>query len=328
MGLLQGRLRRRAREDALRLYYASDVHGSERCWRKFLNAAATYDAAALIMGGDLTGKAIVPIERHDDAFVARFLGEDRVASTIEALEELLEAVRFNGMYPWIASREEIAQYKAGERNTDALFDEIIEREIVRWISLADERASRAEAGVFVMAGNDDPWLVDRVLEAGAQTVFCDLRLVEVGGHEMLSCSYANPTPWSSPRELPEDELYDMLNALAHQLSEPATAIFNVHVPPYDSGLDTATKIDGDLRVVRTGGTPDSVPVGSTAVRELIEEYQPLLALHGHIHESKGVGTIGRTTIINPGSEYNSGTIHGAIVTLTRDSVVTRQLVVG
>ena len=315
----------RTERDVLRLYYASDVHGSERCWRKFLNAAAAYDVGALVMGGDLTGKAIVPVERRGDEYVARFLGDTRVAADGPPLEELLDAVRFNGMYPWIAEGEEIQRYATGERDTDALFEEIIVREIARWIELADARSG---ADVYVMAGNDDPWIVDDVLMGAERTVFCDARIVEVGGHEMLSCSYANPTPWSSPRELPEDALYDRISGLARQLSDPARAIFNLHVPPHASGLDSATQIDDELRPVTSGGAPVTVPVGSTAVREVIEEFQPLLALHGHVHESRGVTTVGRTVVINPGSEYGNGTIHGAIVALAPDRVVTRQLVVG
>jgi len=318
----------RTERDVLRLYYASDVHGSERCWRKFLNAAAAYDVTALVMGGDLTGKAIVPVERREHDHVARFLGDARVATDAAELEELLDAIRFNGMYPWVADGEDIQRYASGERDTDDLFEEIIVRELARWVELADERGAAADTGVFVMAGNDDPWVVDDVLKSAERTVFCDARIVEVGGHEMLSCSYANPTPWSSPRELSEDALYDRISALAQQLSSPSTAIFNLHVPPHGSGLDSATQIDDELRPVTSGGAPVTVPVGSTAVRELIEEYQPLLTLHGHVHESRGVGTIGRTAIVNPGSEYGNGTIHGAIVAIAPDRVVTRQLVVG
>jgi Icc-related predicted phosphoesterase len=145
---------------------------------------------------------------------------------------------------------------------------------------------------------------------------------------MISCSYANPTPWASPRELDEDALYDRMKALADQLERPESAIFNLHVPPKASGLDTAFEIDDQLRIVVRNGKPHEIPVGSTAVRQLIEEYQPMLALHGHIHESRGAATIGRTLAINSGSEYATGRIHGVIVKLADASVLSHQFTIG
>jgi Icc-related predicted phosphoesterase len=153
-------------------------------------------------------------------------------------------------------------------------------------------------------------------------------VTRVGTHEMISCSYANPTPWDSPREIGEDELYDRLKALAEQLEAPRRAIFNLHVPPYDSGLDTATELDADLRPVYRGGQPVEIPVGSTAVRQIIEEYQPVLSLHGHIHESRGEAQIGDTLALNSGSEYNTGRLHGVIVQLGEERVLSHQFVVG
>jgi Icc-related predicted phosphoesterase len=80
--------------------------------------------------------------------------------------------------------------------------------------------------------------------------------------------------------------------------------------------------------VTKGGEAVEVPVGSHAVRQIIEEYQPLLALHGHIHESRGTARIGRTLCINSGSEYNTGRIHGVLVTLGDTEVLRHQFVVG
>lgn len=313
----------------LTLYYASDVHGSEVCWRKFLRAGEFYKAQALIMGGDLTGKAVVPIARQaDGTWHARFLGEDRTVDGEAALEELVEAVRLNGMYPWVAEDAEVGVVRADAQRQSDLFDAVIADSIRRWVRLADERLPEDGPAAYVIAGNDDPWYVDEALQGGDRLRFCDDRVVALGEHELLSLSYANPTPWSSPRELPEDELYARLRALADQLERPATAIFNLHVPPYDSGLDRAIAIDSELRVkVEAGGTTDA-PVGSTAVRQLIEEVQPLLALHGHIHESRGATRIGRTVAINSGSEYNTGRIHGAVVRVREDAVAGHQFVVG
>ncbi len=310
-------------DESLTLYYASDIHGSDLLWRKFLGASAFYGADAAIMGGDLLGKAVVPIERRDDGtYKLTFLGAERVIGDGE-LAETESSIRFNGFYPWVASADEITRRRADQ---EALFHQVARGELQHWIDLADERANGNRP--FVIAGNDDPWYVDELLSTARGIVFCDDRVVRVGPHEMISSSYANRTPWDSPRELDEDALYERLRALADQLERPETSIFNLHVPPYDSGLDRAQKLKPDLTPVYAGGQPVPIPVGSTAVRRLIEEVQPLLALHGHIHESRGETRIGRTLALNSGSEYNTGRLHGVVVRLGLDRVISHQFVVG
>ncbi len=320
---------RETERPSLTLYYASDIHGSDRLWRKFLRAGSFYGADALIMGGDLVGKAIVPIERRPDGtHRAVFLGEERLAASDDELDQLIEAIRFNGFYPWIAPSEEVARHAAREAEQGELFDRVVREDLERWIALADSRGPENGARPFVMAGNDDPWFVDELLARARSLVLCDDRVVRVGDREMISCSYANRTPWDSPRELDEDELYARLDRMASKLEEPRRAIFNLHVPPYDSGLDTATELRPDLTPVFRGGQPAQIPVGSRAVRQIIEEYQPAVALHGHIHESRGEARIGRTLALNPGSEYNTGRLHGVVVKLGADSVLSHQFVVG
>ena len=304
------------------------MHGSDQCWRKFLGAGRFYDVNALVMGGDLTGKAVVPIQRDGDDFITEFLGETRSGRGDEALTELTEAVRYNGMYPWVASADEIARHRSDAAARAELFERVMLDELRRWVELADERMPPQGIAVYAMAGNDDPWSCDAILESAEHLVACDLRVTEIGGHEMISCSYANPTPWASPRELDEDALYARVKTLADQLERPGSAIFNLHVPPKASGLDTAFEIDDQLRIVVRNGKPHEIPVGSTAVRQLIEEYQPMLALHGHIHESRGAATIGKTLAINSGSEYASGRIHGVIVKLADASVLSHQFTIG
>jgi Icc-related predicted phosphoesterase len=316
-------------DQTLSLYYASDVHGSDQCWRKFLGAGRFYGVDALIMGGDLTGKAIVPIERNGSgSFSTTFLGEVRSGSSQRELDELLDAIRYNGMYPWLATGDEIAAHSTDSTAQSDLFDSVIVEELRRWIALADERMSQYGIDVYVMPGNDDPWSCDAVIEEASHVVACDERVVRIGPHEMISCAYANPTPWDSPRELDENALYEHIKRLADLVERPSRAIFNLHVPPYDSGLDTAREINPDLTVVYKSGAPREIPVGSTAVRQIIEEYQPLLALHGHIHECRGDAQLGRTLAINSGSEYNSGRIHGVTVALGGDRVLAHQFVIG
>jgi len=326
------KLPRRSRADdaaRLRIYYASDVHGSDVCWRKFLNAARYYDVAELIMGGDLAGKALVPIVRGPGGeHRAQLHGEERVAHDLHELEELERAIRTNGFYPL---RLEEAELRAMEQDPELAaerFERVIVDDLRAWVRLADQRLADAGAQAYVMAGNDDPWSIDAVLEEGERVVACDDRVERLGAHEMISCSYANRTPWNSARELDEDALYARLRALADQLEAPERAIFNLHVPPYDSGLDTACELDEELRPVLRGGKPHEIPVGSHAVRQIIEEVQPLVSLHGHIHESRAIGQIGRTVAINPGSDYGSGLIHGCVVELQDSRVADRTLVSG
>jgi Icc-related predicted phosphoesterase len=315
--------KRKDAEASLTLYYSSDVHGSDLLWRKFLGAAAFYGADASVMGGDLLGKAVVPIERREDGtYRFTFQGGERVVAEDE-LGEAEGAIRFNGFYPWVATTAEIERRRADQ---EALFNDVAKRELKEWLDVAATRANGAQP--YVIAGNDDPWYVDELLANAQGLVFCDDRVVQVGPHEMISLSYANPTPWASPRELDEDALYEKLRTLADQLERSTSAIFNLHVPPFDSGLDRAPKLKADLTPVYTGGHPVPVPVGSTAVRQLIEEVQPLVALHGHIHESRGEARIGRTLAVNPGSEYNTGRLHGVVVRLGLDRVISHQFVVG
>jgi Icc-related predicted phosphoesterase len=321
--------KRRQKESITRLFYAGDVHGSRVCWRKFVNAAAHYPADALIMGGDLTGKALVPIVRRSDgSYGARVIGEQRLARTAAELDQMQQAISTNGMYPLIVDEEEARLLGEDPARRDWVFEQALLDELRLWVKLVDERLAGTGTSAFVIPGNDDPWSIDEVLASGTSVVACDERIEMVGPHEMVSLGYSNRTPWETPRELDEEEIYARLRRLADQLEKPERAIFNVHVPPWESSLDTAFEVDEDLRYVTKGGRPHEIPTGSRAVRQILEETQPVLSLHGHIHESKGVTRIGRTVAINPGSDYGSGHLDGCLVHLAPERVVGQYLVSG
>ncbi len=317
MGLFK---RRNAPEGpAVRMYYASDIHGSEVLWRKFLNAAGAYDARVLVMGGDVTGKVVVPLVEEADGFHLELFGVRQVVAHAE-VEEAEHRIRANGMYPHRMTAAEIERVAGlGEEDKEAWFAEVMRETFGGWLALAGERLD-GSARCFVMPGNDDPHGVDLAIEEAAKVEPCDGRLVEFEGHAMLSIGYANRTPFDSPRELDEDELYRRISALAEQVEDPDRCVFNLHVPPYDSSLDTAPELTEDLEVVMSGSSPKLIPVGSTAVREAIERFQPLLSLHGHVHESPGATKIGRTLCINPGSDYHTGRINGCLLNLRGDTV--------
>jgi Icc-related predicted phosphoesterase len=321
--------KRRQQGEVTRLFYAGDVHGSRVCWKKFVNAAGHYPADALVMGGDLTGKALVPIVREGDgSYRARVIGELRTARTAEELDQMQTAISTNGMYPLIVVPDEAAALAEDPARVDEAFEKVLLDELRLWVELADERLADSETRAYVIPGNDDPWEVDAVLASGSSVVACDETVETIGPHEMASFGYSNRTPWHTPRELDEEEIYARLKRLVDQLEKPSRAILNVHVPPYESSLDTAYEVDEELRYVTKGGRPHEIPTGSPAVRQIIEETQPLLSLHGHIHESKGVTRIGRTVAINPGSDYGSGHLDGCLVHLAPERVINQYLVSG
>jgi Icc-related predicted phosphoesterase len=256
------------------------------------------------------------------------IGEWRTARTAEELDQMQRAISTNGMYPLIVDQDEARGLAEDSARREEAFERALLDELRLWVEFADERLAGTHARAYVIPGNDDPWSIDAVLASGARVDACDETVRMVGPHEMVSFGYSNRTPWETPRELDEDEIYSRLKRLVDQLETPARAIFNIHVPPWESSLDTAFEVDESLRYVTKGGRPHEVATGSPAVRQIIEEAQPLLSLHGHIHESKGVTRIGRTVAINPGSDYVSGHLDGCLIHLAPERVVNQYLVSG
>lgn len=313
---------------AVRLYYASDIHGTETLWRKFLHAARVYEAGVLVMGGDVTGKVVVPLVEDGGAYVAELFGRAERAGSEEELDELERRIRANGMYPHRMSAAEVDRVAAlSEQAREAWFAEVMLVTFERWLELAETRLADAPVRCFVMPGNDDPPAVDGAIERASRVEGCDGRVVEFGGYRMISVGYSNRTPFDSPRELDEDELYRRICSLADEAGDMDRCVFNLHVPPHDSTLDTCAALDDRLEVVMAGSEPKLIAAGSTAVREAIERYQPLASLHGHIHESAGATRIGRTLCINPGSDYHTGRIAGCLLQL-RGAGVRHQFVTG
>jgi Icc-related predicted phosphoesterase len=314
----------RSNKPTYSLFFATDLHGSEKCFGKFLNAASFYGVDALVLGGDLTGKVMVPVVLRDDgSHEAEFLDTPAIARTHDELAALEKRIRFNGHYPYRCDADEFRRLREDRPYRDQVFNQVIRAEVERWVARADERLNGTPC--IAIPGNDDEDFVGEVLSTGERLTNAEGRIVELGPFQVLSFGYSNPTPWNSPRELEEDELLERLEALARELDPERPAVFNVHPPPYNSGLDLAPEIDENFKLVG-GGTSRLVPVGSRAVATVIERVQPLLTLHGHVHDSRGSTTIGRTVCLNPGSEYNVGVLRGAIVRLTEDKVLGHQFV--
>jgi Icc-related predicted phosphoesterase len=320
--------RRRSKEQEFVIFFGTDLHGSEKCFLKFLNAAKFYSADGLILGGDMTGKGFVPVVQENGGYRADFLGRTEHATAGDELVELEKQIRFNGFYPYRCDADELGQLRADPDYLARVFQRVIRDEVERWVGIADDRVAAAGVPCVMMSGNDDDTYVDEILSSAKVVRNVDGAVVEFGPYQVMGFGYSNPTPWNSPRELPEPEIEIRLQRVAQEIDSPARAIFNIHVPPYNSSLDLAPKLKDDLSFATTGSQPHTVPVGSTAVRQLIEERQPLLALHGHVHESRAASRIGATLCINPGSEYNNGILRGAIVRLSGEKVRGYQFVNG
>jgi len=311
------------------IFYASDIHGSDRVFRKFLNAASFYKADALIFGGDLTGKALIPlVEVAPGSFRTTFFGPEQLVEVGTSLDELETTIRARGSYPYRTTPEEFAAMQADPALVARIFSRQMRETAVRWVTLADQRLRAAGIPAVMMPGNDDEPEVKEILAQGDWIVDGEGRVVELGNYQVVSYGYATTTPWHSPREVTEGMMGSALADLTGRVDLERPVIFNFHDPPKDSGLDMAFRIDADKRVDMKGGQAQLVAVGSASVRSVIERVQPVLSLHGHIHESRAISKVGRTPVVNPGSSYTDGTLQGVLIRLEGRKVTAQQLVSG
>lgn len=302
------------------IFFATDIHGSDICWSKFLNAGKFYNADQLILGGDMTGKAVVPfIHQGGSNYRITLLEQVFDVSTEDELTDMKKRVRSRGYYPYMTTPDEIAELEKDPQRVSGIFLAEVLKVVQQWMELADKKLEGTGMTVYCCPGNDDMDEVDEIVRASRSVVLAEGQVTTLkGGHEMIASGWSNRTPWDTHREEDEDQLKVRYDAMTSQLKDPHNAIFNIHVPPYKSNLDEAPELDENLRPKMAGQSMK--PVGSTALRRSIEEVQPLLGLHGHIHEGRGVSRIGKTLCINPGSMYEQGTLLGALVRLGKRKV--------
>jgi hypothetical protein len=318
-----------------KIFYVADLHGSEVCFRKFLNALKIYQVDVGILMGDLSGKMINPIVKQPNgSYLCTYLGENRTATTEQELEDLKKVIASSGNYYFITDPDEMEELKAEGKTIegrideraakislsagkiDDLFRKLVVERFRSWMELADQRLAGSGIDVYMAAGNDDLMEVDPVIDSSTTIVHADLKKLMVKDYEMITMSWSNPTPWDTEREYPEETLAAKIDEMAGQIVNMETAIFNLHVPPFDTQIDQAPKLSDKL----VPSTDESIAAGSKAVLEAINRYQPMLGLHGHIHESRGIQKLGGTLCINPGSEYSEGILRGVIVILKKNKI--------
>ncbi len=313
-----------------RVFFVADLHGSERCFRKFLNAGRVYKAGVLLIGGDIAGKTITPLWRENGGWVGQYFGERRHVETETELERFEAELRDLGSLPYRTTPGEWADLSAHRSRLDDLFQSLALESLAAWVRLAESRLQGSGIRTLVGLGNDDFDGMEAVVRASDYVELTDDAVLRVDDrHELLTLAYSNPTPWHTHRELSEEAIARRIDALAAKLSDTTRAVFNCHVPPLNTPLDLAPRLTADLtKVMGPGGDEELVHVGSSAVRAAIERYQPLAGLHGHIHESRGVGAVGRTAVYNPGSSYSEGILLGLVVDFEPDRIRSHVLTTG
>jgi uncharacterized protein len=316
-----------------RLFFATDVHGSEHCFRKFLSGASVYKADALILGGDITGKIVIPIiSTGNGTFRADYLGREEVAKTPDELSRLEQLIADSGYYYVHQNEEEMIKLRASKLELDQLFLRVMKETLNRWVQYAEQILKKTETPCYITGGNDDLQEVLDGIQDTEHVKNIDGKVVELDRlHQMASMGWSNPTPWKCPRECDDRELERRIETLMTNVSSPENCIFNFHSPPINCGLDTVAKLDASVdppKFVFESGRQVMIGAGSEAVRRAIERYRPLVDLCGHVHESSGVCKIGKTLVVNPGSEYSEGVLRGAIINVADKKILSWQLTHG
>lgn len=303
-----------------KLFFATDVHGSEICWKKFISAGKFYEADVLILGGDITGKAIVPIiHSGNNTYRSVLLEQESILHGEDEVKEMEKRVRSRGYYPYRTNPDEMTEFKTSPEKINRVFISLVLKTAEDWLNYANEKLKGSGIRCFVAPGNDDMFELDDLVSSSHKVELSEGRVVQIDEHhEMISSGWTNPTPWHTYREASEEDLAVRLSAMISKVKDMRNCIFNLHVPPYGSGLDEAPELTKDLRPKLAGNL--LIPVGSKAVQQSIKDNQPLLGLHGHIHECKATARIGRTLCINPGSMYEQGYLSGALISLGKDKI--------
>jgi len=317
-----------------RLFFATDLHGSERTYRKFINAGKFYEVDILVMGGDITGKLLIPLIKEGSGYRATLQGRTEHLSNEAELTSLLERLGTLGFYHKIMDEDEFRATQSAPAAIDALFHELARKRLEAWVDLAETRLKGTGIKCFVTGGNDDdPEVLQGIHRSGTESFFaCESQVVAIDDdHTMISVGFSTPTPWKTPREITEEKLGEIIEEMVSKVPELNKTIFNFHDPPVDSTLDTCPMLDWSTeppRPIVKAGQLVMHGAGSQSVRQAIEKYQPMLGLHGHIHESRAAARIGRTLCVNPGSEYGEGVLRGCLVTFAEGKIEGFQMTSG
>ncbi len=314
-----------------RIFFVSDLHGSEVCFRKFINSADAYHPDLLIYGGDILGKILVPIfEEGGGSYHWYPNGEKKIRFPAADLPEVERQVADQGRYTMTVTPDGWNELRNTPGKLEAMTLELGRDRVRAWLKLIGERLKPKGVSVVINVGNDD---TDDVLdllraEGPSNILVPEGDVVHAGPYEIFGCGYANMTPWHCARDLEEADLQKVLDRTVGRIGNPKHTILDIHAPPLGTGLDLAPQLDAHLKPKTVGGQILLEHVGSSSVRRVVEDVQPVLGLFGHIHESKAMDAIGQTPIVNPGSTYFSGHLQGVLLDLRGGELASHLFVTG
>lgn len=273
---------------------------------------------------------IVPIiAQADGTHKCDYGGQETILKSQTEVGDVIKNIRDSGYYPYLTEPKEVEELSAKPELVHRLFIKLMKESLSDWLKLAEERLKGTGIRCYISPGNDDFFEIDETLNTSSYVVNPEEKVVDIdGGHEMITLGYTNHTPWNSPREVDEEVIQQKIEQMAGRVKEMKSTVFNLHVPPLNTLIDQAPKLNESFKPVISGGTLVMISAGSSAVRRCVEKYQPLIGMHGHIHESRGTVKIGKTMCFNPGSEYNSGILRGLLCDLERDSIKSYMLTSG
>lgn len=311
----------RVNKRTFRILFTTDIHGSNTCFKKFINTVNNTKLSpdVLIIGGDITGKDLTYlVEQPDGSILTSDRGKTIKLTTKEEIEAFIKKVGDGGGYIYKCTIEDYNQVTKSKEKQDNILKGLIEERIQEWINLAEKKLANSEVPLIINTGNDDFYSIDKLLSSSDKIIFPEGKIVPLkNGTHLVSCGYANLTPFGCPRDISEENLFNRiesyLNEYLNKGLDMNNCILNLHCPPINSKLDIGPKLVDGTQPKMSAFGKEIDAVGSEAIRDIIEKYQPLLGLHGHIHESPNIDFIGKTQVLNPGSEYQSGILRFAII---------------
>ena len=312
----------------MRILFISDIHSSLSIWEKALDYCANHNVELLILSGDHDGKLFIPIVSTSEGCYAKLHEQSYSFNDINEVKQFRYDKSLYGIYSKEMEITEVEKLRNDSAYLENVFHDVILEHMTMLMNLLTSKILPPNLKIIVSLGNDDPYYLDDLINKYQtdQILIGINNCFYIDEYCVVNFEYTQPTPWETPRELSENIIEKKIDTLL-MLNRSEYYLFNFHCPPYNTLIDCAPKIDKNFKPVIRGGELVNSHVGSKAIRRIIEKYQPICSLHGHVHESPGKFNINKTICFNPGSEYERGILRGYIIEIDKHTVVDSWIIV-